>query len=413
MKSGEGGMSDDRPVRVLRIITRLNIGGPSIHAVRLTAALTPCGFQTRLIHGQVGAAEGDMAYLLGRGEDVRFLPALRRPIAPVQDARAFIALFRAMCAFRPHIVHTHMAKAGLLGRLGALLFNVTHPRSRAVVIHTYHGHVLDGYFSPIATALFIGLERVLARVSNVLIAVSARVRDELVGPYRIGRPDRFHVVPLGLDLEPFAAVNDAARVQARLTLGISPAAPVVSTVGRLTSIKNHDLFLDVAARVVERFPDAVFLIAGDGELRPALEAGAQARGVASHVRFLGWRRDLTTIYAASDVFLLTSKNEGTPVALIEAMAAGVPGVATDVGGVRDVVPDADSGIVCPFGDADALARGVIGLLSDPARREHMAGAARQTALARFQFERLAHDIDTLYRELLAQKASKEAQGAMV
>ena len=403
-------MSDNGRVRVLRVITRLNIGGPAIQAVRLSTSLTPYGFETRLVHGRVGAEEGDMAYLITPGADVRFLPALRRPIAPVQDARAFIALFRTMCAFRPHIVHTHMAKAGLLGRLGALLFNVTHPRTRAVVIHTYHGHVLEGYFSRIATALFVGLERMLARTSDVLIAVSTRVRDELAGLYRISRLDRFRVVPLGLDLDPFAAINGAARAQARCTLGIPATVPVVATVGRLTAIKDHDLFLDVALRVAAQFPDTVFLIVGDGERRAELEHAAEKRGLAS-VRFLGWRRDLTTIYGASDVFLLTSKNEGTPVALIEAMASGVPGVATDVGGVRDVVPDADHGIVCPVGDADALARGVTRLLADAGHRERLAGAARRAALARFQFDRLTQDIEALYRELLARKASGDLHGA--
>jgi glycosyltransferase involved in cell wall biosynthesis len=404
----------DRSVRVLRIITRLNIGGPAIQAVRLSTALTAAGFDTCLVHGRVGEDEGDMGYLLpDGGAHVRCLPALQRSIAPARDARAFLALFRQICEFRPHIVHTHMAKAGLLGRLGALLFNITHPGSRAIVIHTYHGHVLDGYFSPFATAVFIALERLLARVSDVLISVSERVRDDLVGMHRIAAPERFRVVPLGLDLDELAAIDDAARRSAREALGIPANAPVVTTVGRLTAIKQHTLFLDVAKRVTTQWPDAVFLIVGDGELRAELEAAAQAHGLSSQVRFLGWRRDLTTIYGASDVFLLTSRNEGTPVALIEAMASGVPGVATDVGGVRDVVPDPDRGSVRPFGDADGLAEDVNALLADPVRRAHMATAARQTALARFRFGRLARDIESLYRELLARRAAGESRQALV
>src|SRR5579871_1931744 len=331
-----------RRVRVLRIITRLNIGGPSIHAVKLTSALTPLGFDTRLIYGRVAAGEGEMADLLERERaDATFLPTLQRSIAPLADLRSLAAIVGQIRRFRPDVVHTHMAKAGLLGRVAAFLFNLTHPRTRIAVIHTYHGHVLDGYFSRSVTATFIGLERLLARVSDVLIAVSPRVRDDLVQQHRIGRAAQFEVVPLGLDLDPFAAIDDQSRRAARAALDIDAATPVVTTVGRLTAIKQHELFLDVAARVLASVPDAIFLIAGDGERRGDLEARAARLGIAARVRFLGWRRDLTTIYGASDVFLLTSRNEGTPVALIEAMASGVAGVATDVGGVRDVLDDAD------------------------------------------------------------------------
>lgn len=385
--------------RVLRVITRLNIGGPSIQAIKLSAALTPLAFETRLIHGRVGAGEGDMDYLRRQERvDSVLLPSLQRRIAPFADARALVALFRHMCEFRPHVVHTHMAKAGMLGRLAAWLFNATHPRARAKVVHTYHGHVLEGYFSPAATATFIAIERRLATISDALIAVSPRVRDDLVERHRIAPRSRFRVVPLGLDLEPFASIDDAARAEARTALGIAPSTAVVTTVGRLTAIKQHTLFLDAAARIRAGRSDVVFLIVGDGELRAELEHEAARAGVAPAVRFLGWRQDLTTIYAASDVFLLTSRNEGTPVALIEAMASGLAGVATDVGGVRDVLDDPD--LVRPFGDAGALANAVLELLRDPARRAAAAAAGRQRVLARFQFRRLVADVAALYRELL-------------
>jgi glycosyltransferase involved in cell wall biosynthesis len=306
-----------------------------------------------------------------------------------------------MAEFRPRVLHTHMAKAGLLARVAAICFNVTHRASRVRIIHTYHGHVLEGYFSGATTRLFIGLERMLSTMTDQLIAVSARVRDDLLHRYRIGTPAAFAVVPLGLDLDAFAALDDRARADARCALDIPPGVPVVTTVGRLTAIKNHALFLEMAARISAARPDAVFLIAGDGELRAGLEAEARARGLGDRVRFLGWRRDLTTIYGATDVFAITSRNEGTPVALIEAMASGVPGVSTDVGGVRDVIADESMGRVVPPGEAEALVRAVLGLLDRGPARAAMATAARQAALTRFGFKRLSAEIAALYRQILA------------
>ncbi len=354
---------------MLRVITRLNIGGPSIQATRLATSLDAEGFDTLLIHGRLGEGEGDMSYLLpDRGTRTRYLDVLRRPISPWADIRATMALYHAIREFRPHLLHTHMAKAGLVGRVAAVSFNLTHRAARVRLIHTYHGHVLEGYFSGWTTRVFISLERALAAMTDHLIAVSGRVRDDLMEHYAIGSPAAFSVVPLGLDLAQFGAVDDRERAAARRALDIPAGAPVITTVGRLTAIKNHALFLDAAARVAAARANAIFLIAGGGELRDELEAEARARGIADRVRFLGWRRDLTTIYGATDVFVITSKNEGTPVALIEAMAAGVPGVSTDVGGVRDVITDASMGRVVPPDDAQALAETVIELLNAPADR---------------------------------------------
>jgi glycosyltransferase involved in cell wall biosynthesis len=389
------------PTRVLRVITRLNIGGPSIQATRLATSLESEGFDTLLIHGRLGEGEGDMSYLLpDRGTRTRYLDLLRRPISPLADVRATLALYRAIREFRPHVLHTHMAKAGLVGRVAAVFFNLTHREARVRLIHTYHGHVLEGYFSGWTTRVFIALERGLAVMTDHLIAVSGRVREDLLEHYGIGAPPDFSVVPLGLDLDPFGAIDDRERAAARRALDIPAGTPVITTVGRLTAIKNHALFLDVAARIVAARADAIFLIAGGGELQDRLEADARARGLADRVRFLGWRRDLTTIYGATDVFVITSKNEGTPVALIEAMAAGVPGVSTDVGGVRDVITDASMGRVVPPDDARALAGTVIELLNAPADRQAMGTAARRAVLDRFGFARLTKDIAALYRRVL-------------
>jgi len=387
--------------RVLRLITRLNIGGPSIQAIALTERLADRGFDTRLVHGTLGPDEGDMRYLMRTPEVARYLPALRRPIAPLSDAVALAQVLDMLRDLRPHILHTHMAKAGSVGRLAAAIFNRTAGRDSPVrVVHTYHGHVLEGYFSPARTRAFLGVERLLARATDRLVAISPRIQQELVAEHRIGRPDQYRVIPLGFDLQRMIAVGEPQRRVARAALGLAQDAHVISTAGRLTAIKRHDLLLDTARLVADRDSRAIFLIAGDGELRSALEQQAREAGIANRVQFLGWRRDLDTLYAASDLFLLTSRNEGTPVALIESLAAAVPGVSTDVGGVRDVIDSDRIGLIAPFGDAGALADHVNALLADPERRRRMGEAGRQAVSARYGIDRLVDDIERLYRELL-------------
>lgn len=386
------------PIRVLRLITRLNIGGPSIQAITLSDRLRAHGFETLLVHGRLGDGEGDMSYLVPEaGLDVRHLPELQRPLAPIDDVRAIARVYRLLREFNPAIVHTHMAKAGAVGRIATRIYNRV-GGGRARVVHTYHGHVLEGYFSPRKTDFFIRVERRLARHTDRIVAISPQIRRELVETYRIGQPGQYVVVPLGFDLAPFAQITEDDRRRARETLHLAPDFPVITTVGRLTAIKQHDLLLDVARRVLDEHPKATFLIAGDGELRNELEDTARRLRIATRVQFLGWRRDLATIYAATDVFALTSRNEGTPVALIEAMASAVPGVSTDVGGVGDVMVDPSVGRRVPDGDAAAFAAAVLALLADPDRGA-IGLRARQHVLGRFSIDRLVTDIADLYRTL--------------
>lgn len=398
-------MTDTPPIRVLRVITRLNVGGPSIQAIELTKRLPARGYATILAHGKAAAREGDMRYLLAdaprQGCDVVELPSLRRQLAPIADARTAWQLFRLLRRHRPAILHTHMAKAGTTARLAAAAYNRIVPRHQRVrIVHTYHGHVLERYFGGASTKLFVLIERCLARVTDRLVAISPRIRDELLDEHHVGRPDQFRIVPLGFDLMEFAAVDDKTRADARAALDIAPTAPVISTVGRLTVIKQQHVFLEAARIVTNRHPDAVVLIAGDGELRDELEETARELGLSTNVRFLGWRRDLPIIYAATDVFLLTSRNEGTPVALIESMAAACPGISTDVGGVRDVITGPDVGLIVPFGDVAGLADAVLNLLNNETVRRRMGENARATSLERFGIDRLLNDTDHLYRELL-------------
>jgi glycosyltransferase involved in cell wall biosynthesis len=388
-------------IHVVRIITRLNIGGPSIQAVTLSERLEPFGFTTRLLHGRLGAGEGDMSYLLD-GTNVRstYLDAMQRPVSPLGDVQALRRIYSTLCEVRPAIVHTHMAKAGALGRTAATLYNRTAGRmSPAKIVHTYHGHVLEGYFGPAKTDLFLRTERALARVTDRIVAISPRVKRELVEDLRIGSAAQYTVIPLGFNLDALSRVDATARLAARATLQLPPDAPVVTTLGRLTAIKQHDLFLEMAALVRQRIPAAVFLIVGDGELRADIERRTHSLGLDGAVRFLGWRRDLDVIYGATDVFALTSRNEGTPVALIEAMAAGVPGVSTDVGGVGDVIVSPEMGTCVPQPNAAALADAVVALLESP-RRSERGERARQAVMARFGIDRLVRDVANLYTAML-------------
>jgi glycosyltransferase involved in cell wall biosynthesis len=390
-----------RPLRILRLITRLNIGGPSIQAMTLSDRLSARGFETRLVHGRLEPGEGDMRYLMAPSVDARQLTSLRRPVSVLHDADAVARVLGLFREFRPHILHTHMAKAGTVGRVAAAIYNRTAGRNAPTrVVHTYHGHVLEGYFSPRKTRAFLGIERSLARVTDRLVAISPAIRDELIATHRIGRPEQYCVIPLGFDLDQMAAIGDAERQAARRVIGLAADAHVVSTVGRLTAIKQHDLFLNAARLIAANDAHAHFLVTGDGELRGALEQQARDAGLADRVHFLGWRRDLDTVYAATDVFLLTSRNEGTPVALIESLAAGVPGVSTDVGGVRDVIHSAEVGLLAPSGDAAALAQQVATLIAAPHRRREMGAAGRRSVLARYGLGRLVDDVERLYRELV-------------
>jgi glycosyltransferase involved in cell wall biosynthesis len=381
-------------VRVLRVIARLNVGGPALHAVLLTERLDPTRYETRLVTGRVGDDEGDYLDLHGTAPaGLVSIPALGRDVRGGRDWSAFWELVRLIRRFRPHVVHTHTAKAGALGRLAAWLCRVP------VVVHTYHGHVFDSYFSPGMTRLVVAAERVLAGRAHALIAVTDRVRRDILAR-GIGRPDRVTVVPLGLDLDAMAAAP-ARRGELRRELGVSDATPLVGIVARLVPIKAHETFLEAARAIAPARPDAIFLIVGDGERRQALEAQVQELGLRARVRFLGWRADLDRLYADLDVVVLTSKNEGSPVALIEAMAAGRPVVSTRAGGVEDVVTDGETGLLVSVGDAAGVARAVLHLLDDPGDAARLGAAARDAVVPRFSGQRLVADIDALYRRLLA------------
>jgi UDP-N-acetylmuramyl pentapeptide phosphotransferase/UDP-N-acetylglucosamine-1-phosphate transferase/glycosyltransferase involved in cell wall biosynthesis len=383
-----------RPVRVLRVITRMNVGGPAYHVSLLSGRLDPTRYDTLLVSGSVGPGEASFAELAERyGARLEAVPSLRPELQPLSDVRAFIALVRIMRRFRPDIVHTHTAKAGLLGRAAALFV----PRRRPVIVHTYHGHVLEGYFGRLQTAFYRVLERTLARFSDCLVGVSQATVDDLVR-LRVAPREKFRVIPLGLDLERFLTADERQRSMFREEIGARDGDVVVAYVGRLTPIKRVDRAIRAVARARARGAPVRLAIVGDGTLRGELETLAGTLRLNGHARFLGYRNDLEIVTAGCDIAVLTSDNEGTPVSLIEAAAAGRPSIATAVGGVPEVVDGA--GILVPRDDECALADAINLLATNASRRRRLGARGRDRVRQRFLSDRLLTEIAEVYDDLL-------------
>jgi glycosyltransferase involved in cell wall biosynthesis len=376
--------------RVMWLMTRLNVGGPARQAAVLTKALGARNYRVELLVGSEAPSEGK----LDDGLDAQLVPGLGRPVSPLRDLRAARFLMRRLRDRPVDVVHTHTAKAGALGRLAA------HRAKVPVVIHTFHGHVLEGYFSAPVARTITAVERRLATWTDALVAVSPEIRDELLS-LGVGKPEQWRVIPLGLDLDQLLAPGPTKQ-EARALLGLPQEGHIVGSVGRLVPIKDIECFLEAAASVARDRSDVTFVVAGDGELRTALEERGEAL-LGERVRFLGWVFDLPALYAALDVVVLTSRNEGTPTALIEAGAAGRPVVATSVGGVPAVVEDAVTGILVPPGDPRAVAAAVLELLADEDLGRSLGESGRRLVHGRFGADRLIDDIDLLYAELLERK----------
>ncbi|MDI6854151.1 MAG: glycosyltransferase family 4 protein [Deltaproteobacteria bacterium] len=388
-----------QPIRVMRIITRLIIGGPTIQAVNLNAALNGGAYQSLLVTGKGGKDESDQRSLaLQRGISVSLIPELGRDISPKCDLAALWKLYRLMRLKRPHIVHTHTAKAGFLGRLAARLARVP------VVCHTFHGHCLNGYFNAAANRVLRVLERCAARLTDRLITLSPALKRELVA-LGVAEPEHVAVIPLGLDLQAFAC-QERLRGVFRRELGLKDDARLIGMVGRLVKIKNVPLLLQAAARLKDRLPNLHVAIIGDGEERPNLEKQCRQLNLEELVHFTGWRHDLPQIYADLDAALITSDNEGTPVSLIEAMASGCPVVSTRVGGVPDLLEEGRLGLLVPPRDAETLARAILYLLQNKKETLARAASARSRVIQKCTTERLVSDIESLYRQLLSAKLTR-------
>ena len=393
----------ERPtVPVLRVIARLNVGGPALHVAYLSAGLTAKGYDTTLVAGSVGRGEESMAYVVEQaGARVVTLSGLSREISPLRDVVSAVRLARLIRRLRPEILHTHTAKAGAVGRMAALLAGGARP---PIVVHTFHGHVLRGYFSPTKTSFFRVLERLLARMTTVLIAVSPEVRDDLVA-LGVAPAEKFVVVRLGIELEERVRCHEP-REAIRHRLGIPPERFMIGWLGRMTGVKQTFDLLDVLAAVREGGVDAGLLLVGDGPDREAFEERARELGLMRHCLFLGYQEQVAPWYAAMDAVALPSGNEGTPVTMIEALAAGKPVAGYGVGGVPDVVRDGVDGFVVEPRDTAGLAARLLELAADPGLRARMGAAGRERVLERYGVPRLLDDVDRLYRDTMASTRSR-------
>ncbi len=407
-------------MKILRIIARLNVGGPARHVVWLSGALNDGEYTTKLIAGTVPDGEEDMSYFAAEhGVEPTYLKEMSRELS-VKDAVSIWKLFREMCEFRPDVVHTHTAKAGTVGRIAAFLYRwltlrTLIARPNAVkVVHTFHGHVFHSYYGRLKTKVFVLIERVLARVAtDRIVVITDQQLSEINGDFRVGRREQFDVIPLGVDLSSFSE-NESLRREFRDEFGFDDNQIVVSFVGRLTEIKNISMFIRSASVYRENNPDTKlrFLIVGDGHLRVRLEAEAKELELGGLMTFTGNRTDTAAVYTASDIIALTSLNEGTPLSLIEAMAANRPVISTAVGGVVDLlggaVEQCDSFTLCErgvsvrSGDAESLYLGLIYLAANEEVRAKLALQGCEFVYKMYSKDRLVSDIKELYRKLLGQ-----------
>ncbi len=381
---------------MVRLMDRLNVGGPARQAIELSARLAGPDWRTVLAYGRVEPHEEDLERCAQeRGLVLEFIPELARPIRPLTDLRAFLRILGLLRREKPQVVHTHKSKAGALGRLAAVLAGVP------VIVHTYHGHVLQGYFNPLVNRIFRFIEAFLARFTDRIVVLTKSQREELLA-MGIGHPEQYAVIPSGVDLEPFLSA-DTLRGELRRELGISPTTPIIGIIGRLVPIKRHEDFLMAAKLIAGDAPECRFLVVGDGERRGELEDLAYRLRLQDKVLFLGSRTDMPRVCADLDMAVLSSTNEGLPMALIEAMAAGKPVVATRVGGVPDLITDGKNGILVEPERPEKLARAIQDLLDNPALAGKLGASGRDAARA-YGADALARNTGELYRALLAQRS---------
>ena len=384
-------------LRIVHAIARLNVGGAALHVLQLAREQQRRGNDVLVVAGTLATGEESMDYVAEELDvSVQQLPALQRELSPRADLAAIRALRDVLRATRPDVLQTHTSKAGATGRIAALLSGTARPRA---VVHTYHGHVLRGYFDPRREHAFRLIERLLARSADALVAVSEEVQNDLVR-FGVAPRERIVVVPYGFDLPPWSDADTAARATIRARLGVEEDTFVVGWAGRFTPIKRP-LDLPRTLRVLlDDGVDAVLVLVGDGDERADTERLARELGVFERCRFVGFQQGLRGWYAAFDALLLTSENEGAPVVAIEALAADRPVIATRAGGTAAVVKEGESGFLRPIGDTDGLAAALAMLARDPELRRELGRRGGDDVRARFATERMADEVDALYRSLL-------------
>jgi glycosyltransferase involved in cell wall biosynthesis len=393
--------------QILRILNRLNIGGPTLNVAYLSKHIGE-NYSTSVLAGMKEPYEGSSAYILDNLEvPYEYVKDMQRSIDLKKDYKAFNYIKNVIKKYKPDIVHTHAAKAGVLGRLAAY-YNPNRPK---VIVHTYHGNVFDGYFSPIKTKIFLAIERHLASISNAIVAISEQQKYDLVHKYKIAPANKIHVIRLGFDLDIFSIDSDQKRTEFRDFYDIPEDVVVITITGRLTAIKNHSLFIDALKIVRDTNPTLKFkvFIVGDGELLQEIINKVDLAGftyckpgqadINSDVIFTSWRKDIDLINAGSDIIALTSLNEGTPVSIIEALASQKAVVCTNVGGVKDVISDGFSGILSEQ-IAYEFAEKLIKLIVNKELRNNLGINGKQFVMENYSYFRLVKETESLYTSLL-------------
>ncbi|MFQ5628999.1 MAG: glycosyltransferase family 4 protein [bacterium] len=380
-----------RSEKVLLIVTRLNIGGVAKHVVRLAKGLRELGYEVLVAAGQVDAHEGDMAFY-AREHDISIatIPELGRAIRWNDDFKAFLKLYQLVKKFRPDVVHTHTAKAGTLGRIGARLHKTR------LIVHTYHGHVFQGYFSPLKTKMILWIEKILAKLTGRIITLSELQKRELQKIYKLAPETKLSVVPLDFDRDEFLA-SAKYHIGLHKEIALPNEAKIVAAVGRIVPIKAPELFLKIARNIIARHANVHFVFVGRGEEEAEARALVSNLGLVENVHFLGWRKDIAAMYNEIDLLLITSKNEGTPYTILEAMAAGCPVVATDVGGIPDMIAHGKTGLLFASGDVDAGTDAVEKVLYSPQLKNQIATQAIEFIDAHFSCKQSVTRMDQLYQ----------------
>lgn len=383
----------DQKKKVIRVIARMNVGGPAIHVVLLNAGLDPERYESILVSGVEAENEGNMLHLADE-KNVKpvIIPNLGRELNPFNDLKTLWQLYSLFRKEKPDIVHTHTAKAGFVGRTAALLAGVP------VVVHTFHGHVLYGYFGWAKTQAFRWIERILAYFTTQVIAVSEKCRQDLL-EYGIGSESKIMTIPLGLELQKFADQSDDVREPIRQEYGVPQDAFVFGMFARMVPIKRHEVLFYAIKKVLNHHPDAYFMMVGDGECREKLASLAKDLDITHRVIFCGFRRDQARMFQAVDAVVLTSRNEGLPVVIIEALSSGKPVIATRVGGVPELIEDGVSGFIVEPENPQSIAEGLMKAVSDPQKTVEMGRVAQEHALKAYASTRLIRDIDQLYQRL--------------
>ena len=392
-----------KKIKILRIINRFNIGGPTYNATFLTAFLDE-KFETKLIGGLPDVGESDSLYILERyGVQPELIKEMVRLPNLKSDREAYRRLKQIIKEYKPDIVHTHASKAGALGRRAASACKVP------IVVHTFHGHVFHSYFGKTKTNIFKAIERRLAKKTDAVIAISDIQKKELTETHNICSPEKVHVIPLGFDLQQFHDKRKSERSKTRKELNIQDHEIAIAIVGRLAPIKNHDYFLDVMESVLNRtkVPIKCFIV-GDGPEREYIQERVNVINASfgEIICLTSWISDIGSFNAGMDIICLTSKNEGTPVSLIEAQAGGVPVVTTEVGGVRDVVLDGDTGYIVPVNDKEMFAEKVVELIENEKKRSIMSQNGWNFVREKFHYQMLVRNMDQLYVSLLEKKRNE-------